>query len=92
MKKLSQIQNQKVVIRSSGESNVRVDFQCRVIFTYVRACVKFTFANKIEAIHKRSLVGVKVEVDVFRPVARIFLRVGAILRGDRANEDGGASI
>ena len=36
---------------------VRVDFQCRVIFT----CVKFTFANKIEALHERSLVSVKVE-------------------------------
>ena len=24
------------------------DFQCRVIFTRVRACVKFTFANKID--------------------------------------------
>ena len=57
---------------------------------YVRTCVKFTFANKIEAIHKRSLVGVKVEVDVFRLVARIFLRVSAILRGDGANEAGGA--
>ena len=31
---------------------LRVDFQCRVIFT----CVKFTFANKIEAMHERSLV------------------------------------
>ena len=28
---------------------------------YVRTCVKFTFANKIEAMHKRSLVSVKVE-------------------------------
>ena len=35
----------------------RVDFQCRVIFT----CVKFTFANKIEAMPERSLVSVKVE-------------------------------
>ena len=43
---------------------------------YVRTCVKFTFANKIEAIHKRSLVGVKVEVDVFRLVARIFFTGG----------------
>ena len=34
-----------------------VDFQCRVIFT----CVKFTFVNKIEAIHQRSLVSAKVE-------------------------------
>ena len=31
--------------------------QCRVIFT----CVKFTFANKVEAMHERSLVSVKVE-------------------------------
>ena len=36
---------------------LRVDFQCCVIFT----CVKFTFANKIEAMHKWSLVNVKVE-------------------------------
>ena len=36
---------------------LRVDFQCRVIFM----CVKFTFANKIEAMHERSLVSVKVE-------------------------------
>ena len=28
---------------------------------YVRTCVKFTFANKIEAMHERSLVSVKVE-------------------------------
>ena len=28
---------------------------------YVRMCVKFTFANKIEAKHERSLVSVKVE-------------------------------
>ena len=30
---------------------VRVDFQCGVIFT----CVKFTFANRIEAMHERSV-------------------------------------
>ena len=28
---------------------IRVDFQCGVIFT----CLKFTFANRIEAMHKR---------------------------------------
>ena len=28
---------------------------------YVRTCVKFTFANKIMAMHERSLVSVKVE-------------------------------
>ena len=28
---------------------------------YVRTCVKFTFANKIEAMHEKSLVSVKVE-------------------------------
>ena len=28
---------------------------------YVRSCVKFTFAVKIEAMHERSLVSVKVE-------------------------------
>ena len=27
----------------------------------MRTCVKFTFANKIEAMHERSLVSVKVE-------------------------------
>ena len=40
---------------------VGVDFQCHVIFTCVRACVKFAFANEIEAMHERSLVSVKVE-------------------------------
>ena len=29
--------------------------------SYVRTCVKFTFANKIEAMYQRSLVSVKVE-------------------------------
>ena len=28
---------------------------------YVRTCVKYTFANKIEAMHERSLVTVKVK-------------------------------
>ena len=28
---------------------------------YLRTCVKFTFANKMEAMHERSLVSVKVE-------------------------------
>ena len=28
---------------------------------YVRTSVKFTFANKVEAMHERSLVSVKVE-------------------------------
>ena len=28
---------------------------------YVSTCVKFTFANKVEAMHERSLVSVKVE-------------------------------
>ena len=28
---------------------------------YVRTCVKFTFANEIEAVYERSLVSVKVE-------------------------------
>ena len=36
---------------------IRVNFQCRVIFT----SVKFTFANRIEAMHERSLVSAKVE-------------------------------
>ena len=30
---------------------IRVDFQCGVIFM----CVKFTFANRIEAMHERSV-------------------------------------
>ena len=30
---------------------IRVDFQCGVIFT----CVIFTFANRIEAMHERSV-------------------------------------
>ena len=36
---------------------VRVDFHCRVIFS-MRTCVKFTFANKIEAMYERSHVSV----------------------------------
>ena len=36
---------------------VRVDFQCCVIFT----CVKFTFANKVEAMHGRLLISIKTE-------------------------------
>ena len=40
-------------------SSLRVDFQCRMIF--VRMCIKFTFANKIEAMHERLLISVKVE-------------------------------
>ena len=33
------------------EALLRVDIQCRVIVT----CVKFTFANEVEAVHERSL-------------------------------------
>ena len=40
---------------------VRVDFHCRVIFPCVRACVKFTSANKIEVMYERSHVSIKVE-------------------------------
>ena len=40
-------------------ASIRVDLQCRNF--YVRSCVKFTFANKIEAMHERSLVSLKVE-------------------------------
>ena len=29
--------------------------------SYIRRCVKFMFANKIEAMHERLLVGIKVE-------------------------------
>ena len=36
---------------------VRADFQCCVIFT----CVKFTFANKVEVMHGRLLISIKVE-------------------------------
>ena len=32
-----------------------------VAYSYVRTCVKFTVANKIEAMYQRSLVSVKVE-------------------------------
>ena len=39
-------------------NELRVDFQCRVIFT----CVKFTLANKIEAMKDRSLVSGKDEL------------------------------
>ena len=47
--------------KNTEETCLRVDFQCsRVIFN-VRTCVKFTFANEIEAVYQRSLVSVKVE-------------------------------
>ena len=47
--------------KNTEETCLRVDFQCsRVIFN-VRTCVKFTFANEIEAVYERSLVSVKVE-------------------------------
>ena len=42
---------------SVSSVTLRVDFYCRVFF-YVRTCVKFTFANKIEAKNKRSFVSV----------------------------------
>ena len=38
--------------------SLKVDFQCRVIFT----CVKFTFENKVEAMRERSLVSGKVNL------------------------------
>ena len=44
-------------ITQQWKSTIRVDFRCRVVFT----CVQFTFANKIQAMHERSLVSVKVE-------------------------------
>ena len=37
------ISNYNTVVSVKGS-----DFQCRFIFTRVRACVKFTFANKID--------------------------------------------
>ena len=43
------------------EIRVRVDFHCRVIFPCLCTCVKFTFANKIEAMSERSHVSAKVE-------------------------------
>ena len=47
--------------KNTEETCLRVDFQCsRVIFN-VRTCVKFAFANEIEAVYQRSLVSVKVE-------------------------------
>ena len=38
-----------------------VDFHCREIFTS-RTCVKFTFADEIEAMYERSHVSVDLEV------------------------------
>ena len=46
-----------IVVANCLSPVLRVDIQCRVILT----CVKVTFANKIEAMHERSLVSVKVE-------------------------------
>ena len=40
--------------------SVTVDFPLSRNF-YVRTCVKYTFANEIEAMYERSLVSVKVE-------------------------------
>ena len=45
--------------KSHASRPCKVDFQCRVIL--MRTCVKFPFANKIEEMHERSLVSVKVE-------------------------------
>ena len=42
------------------DTSLRIGFQCRVIFT-CSTYVKFTFANKIEAMHERLLVSVEVE-------------------------------
>ena len=42
------------IVRMCGP--IRADFQGRVFFT----CVKFTFANKIQAMNERSLINVKV--------------------------------
>ena len=44
----------KSVIRTA----LRVDFHYNF---YVRPCVKFKFANKIEAMYERSHVSIKVE-------------------------------
>ena len=46
--------------RGSSLLCVRLDFPLSGNF-YVRTCVKFMFANKIEAIYERSHVSVKVE-------------------------------
>ena len=43
---------------TNTEGTERVDMSRNF---YLRTCVKFSFANKIEAMHKRSLVSVKVE-------------------------------
>ena len=42
-------------------SSLKVDFQCRVNFTCVLAQNLHVFANKMEAVHERSLVSVKVD-------------------------------
>ena len=53
--------------------SLRVDFQCRVIFTCARV-EKFTFVNKMEAMHERSLVSVKVEPrSTFRLSSALFI-------------------
>ena len=51
------------MLQNGGEFRIyplRVDFHCRVIFTCV-TCVKFTFANKTEAMYERSHLSVKIE-------------------------------
>ena len=42
---------------SVSSVTLRVDFYCRVFF-YVRPCVSFPFANKIEAKNERSHISV----------------------------------
>ena len=44
-----------------AKNPLMVDFYCSLIFTCVLIYVKFTFANKIEAMHEQSLVSVKGE-------------------------------
>ena len=54
-----------VAKKASVEINLSRNF-------YVRSCVKFMFVNKIEAMHERSLVSVKVEPQKIRLEVFIF--------------------
>ena len=50
-----------LLLEAASTTCLRVDFRCRVIFNYVRTCVKFTFAKKIEAMYEGLHLSVKVE-------------------------------
>ena len=70
----------KILCAFAGKNYATVEINAEGLFQvsrnfYVRTCVKFTFANKIEIMHERSLVSVKVELrHYFNYVIKIYVR------------------